>query len=1004
MALTQISRGSEWRKWDLHLHTPDTKLNDNFSGVNDTWKTYCEKIENSDVAVFALTDYFCADNYFTFLEKHKTYFPESKKKFFPNIEFRLEVSVNKKAEEVNIHIIFSNTVTKNKIDEFLLKLNTNITRNGAKVSCRALAEKREFESAGVDYTKIKEKLIEVFGNEHCYIIIAAANNAGLRPDNKSPRKLNITDEIDKISDGFYGGRQNVEYYLNVDRYETDEKAKAKPVVCGCDAHSFTDIDNFLGKQFVKAGPDGDEVVKDITWVKAEPIFEGLLQIFNEPSRVFIGTMPPVLKRVQNNPTKYISNINISKSPDSQLPDGWFNNFNVSFNPELVAIIGNKGKGKSALSDILGLSANAHIDEDDFSFLNRSKFRNPRPNIARDFNAHLNWMAGSPDVVNLDAQSKMESPERVKYIPQSFLEKLCTSIDKKIFEAELEKVIFSRLEDYQKLGKATLQEVLNEKKMTLTSEITRLKNEIEVLNTTVIEHERKNSYNYRTSIQEALLAKQNELNVHEASKPVNVVQPTETEESRLKTAATAQKITELRQSINTFQGQLTGLNSERSRIAVEINEINQAVQTLNALSLYIDNSSRSLELLFTKYGLNAADIVSYKISVTPLNALLTTRQTRLQQIASALIGDNPNNPENLIKSNETAILKLQEELDGENKVYQQYLSKEQEWLKIKNDLLGSNEKEGSVIYLQSVKKYLDEQIIVDLQNLYKRRKDLLLNLLGIKLSIADLYRDLYRPVTEFISQNKNELSDYNVNIDVALEINGFDEKFFNFVSNGASGSFYGATEGRQMLAKITEVVDFNNIEEAAGWVEKIIGHLQKDHREGQNPDNKKELALQLKGSFKEKDFYDFLFNMDYYEPTYQLKLGVKSLSELSPGERGALLLIFYLLLDKQDIPIIIDQPEENLDNQSVYNILVHFIKKAKERRQIIIVTHNPNLAVVCDAEQIIRMDIAKENKNLVSMISGGIENPQINRAIVNILEGTRPAFNNRTFKYEVTNEK
>jgi len=98
-----------------------------------------------------------------------------------------------------------------------------------------------------------------------------------------------------------------------------------------------------------------------------------------------------------------------------------------------------------------------------------------------------------------------------------------------------------------------------------------------------------------------------------------------------------------------------------------------------------------------------------------------------------------------------------------------------------------------------------------------------------------------------------------------------------------------------------------------------------------------------------------------------------------------------------------ETDNYIDNQSVYKILVHFIKKAKERRQIIIVTHNPNLAVVCDAEQIIRMDIAKDAKNLVSMVSGGIEKPQINRAIVDILEGTRPAFNNRTYKYEVTND-
>ena len=74
------------------------------------------------------------------------------------------------------------------------------------------------------------------------------------------------------------------------------------------------------------------------------------------------------------------------------------------------------------------------------------------------------------------------------------------------------------------------------------------------------------------------------------------------------------------------------------------------------------------------------------------------------------------------------------------------------------------------------------------------------------------------------------------------------------------------------------------------------------------------------------------------------------------------------------------------------------KKVKEKRQIIIVTHNPNLAIVCDADQIINMQIEKENKNTVKFHSGAIEDGVMNKAIINILEGTLPAFNNRDSKY------
>jgi ABC-type cobalamin/Fe3+-siderophores transport system ATPase subunit len=139
-------------------------------------------------------------------------------------------------------------------------------------------------------------------------------------------------------------------------------------------------------------------------------------------------------------------------------------------------------------------------------------------------------------------------------------------------------------------------------------------------------------------------------------------------------------------------------------------------------------------------------------------------------------------------------------------------------------------------------------------------------------------------------------------------------------------------------------------------------------------------------------------MAYLSPIYNLRWGGKGLEQLSPGEPGNLLLIFYLLIDQDDIPLVIDQPEENLDNQTVFKTLVPCIKDAKRRRQIIVVPHNPNLAVVCDAELVICADIQKDHENLVTYTSGSIEDPLINGKIIDILEGTRPAFDKRDDKY------
>ena len=122
--------------------------------------------------------------------------------------------------------------------------------------------------------------------------------------------------------------------------------------------------------------------------------------------------------------------------------------------------------------------------------------------------------------------------------------------------------------------------------------------------------------------------------------------------------------------------------------------------------------------------------------------------------------------------------------------------------------------------------------------------------------------------------------------------------------------------------------------------------------------------------------------------------------LSPGERGTLLLVFYLLIDRGDIPLVMDQPEGNLDNHTVAKVLVDCIKEARKRRQVFIVTHNPNLAIVCDADQIIYASMDKANGNAITYTSGSLENPNLSQRVTDVLEGTRWAFRVRDKKYEV----
>ncbi|KAF1073269.1 hypothetical protein [Halodesulfovibrio sp. MK-HDV] len=111
---------------------------------------------------------------------------------------------------------------------------------------------------------------------------------------------------------------------------------------------------------------------------------------------------------------------------------------------------------------------------------------------------------------------------------------------------------------------------------------------------------------------------------------------------------------------------------------------------------------------------------------------------------------------------------------------------------------------------------------------------------------------------------------------------------------------------------------------ANFQEKMIYALE--HNINTQPEEKTSITDLVRDR---KEFYDYLFGLDYLISHYDLSQNGKSLAELSPGEKGALLLVFYLVLDKEDVPLIIDQPEDNLDNKSVAEVLVPFIKEAKK---------------------------------------------------------------------------
>jgi len=143
-----------------------------------------------------------------------------------------------------------------------------------------------------------------------------------------------------------------------------------------------------------------------------------------------------------------------------------------------------------------------------------------------------------------------------------------------------------------------------------------------------------------------------------------------------------------------------------------------------------------------------------------------------------------------------------------------------------------------------------------------------------------------------------------------------------------------------------------------------------------------------------DFYKWTFG-NYFSLSTEILFKGISLDKLSMGQKGTVLL--KLFLAEGDYPLIVDQPEESLDNKFIYGELVGAFREAKKKRQIIIATNNANLVVNTDAEQII---VAEFESNRISYQAGTLENLEMRKDIIPILEGGKEAFRKREEKYGI----
>jgi predicted ATPase len=176
-------------------------------------------------------------------------------------------------------------------------------------------------------------------------------------------------------------------------------------------------------------------------------------------------------------------------------------------------------------------------------------------------------------------------------------------------------------------------------------------------------------------------------------------------------------------------------------------------------------------------------------------------------------------------------------------------------------------------------------------------------------------------------------------------------------------------------------------------------------------------ITLKGGYTAIELAKEILASNFFEITYKIDYDTDIFQTMSEGKKAFVVLMLLLDFSNKECPILIDQPEDDLDNRAIYKDLVKYLIRKKKERQIILVTHNPNIVVGADSEQIIianqnGLDTPNINGSKFQYISGSLENTKpfdeqaksilesegIREHVCEVLEGGSEAFENREKKY------
>jgi len=979
--------GSKWRKWNFHIHTKGTNKNDQFSSatMDDFFHMFFKKAYEQQISAIGITDYFSIEKYLETIAYRNTIgdkvdgsgqklFSDEEIAFisdifiFPNVELRM-LPATDKGRLINIHCVFNPEYVVDLENDFFSHIEN---QDGVKMNKHGIINYGKTLDPQINEPhKQYEKGIENF-------VIDLKSLRELISTNKKFRDNTLLIVSNSNNDGASGTQKHYDLFENENGSLDGLRTSIYKISDAIFSANPKDIKYFIGKK--SYGSEGyNETIyrKEVEDViqhrgslkpcivgcdahKEDDLFSKFTWVksdLNFEGLRQICFEPEHRVKIQNDTPDFKEEKLLIEKVSFLSPNSVFSTKAIHLNPNLNVIIGGKSSGKSILLYAIAktLSADETVLKNDDG---TEKYDLDK--IENGFDFQITTKGGFTQ--NLKRQSDENSilPE-IKYIPQNYLVKLAEpELNKK--GKSLNKLVRDLITE-DDTSKEWYQDFVNK-----VSQNDKLRNaQIDIYFETQKEIQ---------DLEDELKTKSNRLvlekNIETNSQKV--------EDLNKSTGLTSEQVAEYKE----LQGKLEANNTKRQNFKDDFSTIqnfnSEFIQAMKSLKQKKDAVLQQLQLQEIK------DF--YEIAYADIDALLTKANDIATAIEVQVKEDSMRSFIRECKFGEVLNTIHSEQVEIK-KLIQPYLQDEQ----VKKAVEALN------LSIANDKKALHD-IVVLTKKIQEKNK----LLADTKDEIFEIYKSSYQEYINIITALKDrtiELEKDGLGIVGKAQYNYVKlRKEMYAISDGRSAS-YNQYNILSDSKKATDEADFETILED---VKKLFNDLI---------DKKYVLTNRTSIQSAVKIVLDDYF-FDYWEINYKNdKLG-----EMSTGKASFVILMLIIGLSKSKAPILIDQPEDNLDNRSITTDLVNYLRSKKLERQIIIVTHNANIVVNADAENVIVANQKGQNDEQSTSIfkfdyiNGAIENSfdkiatetdvlksmGIRQHIADIVEGGKDAFIMREKKY------